>query len=52
MILENKILSSDRNRATVSVVLRYRLRFLPSVCYIRSQQCIFQLYVNFICTWT
>jgi hypothetical protein len=47
MVLENIKLSSDRDKGTW-----YKLGFLSSVWYIHCKQCIFQLYINFICTWT
>jgi hypothetical protein len=47
MVLENINLSSDR-------IGRPSLwsNFLSSIGYIHCQQCIFQLHVNFISTWT
>jgi hypothetical protein len=50
MVLENVNLSSDRNWATVVWYndTAVQISILSSVIYIRCQQCIFQLYVNFI----
>jgi hypothetical protein len=49
MVLENINLSSDKNRA--SVMIQTWISVISQL-HVPCQQCIFQLHVSFICTWT